>query len=284
MDDFHGVGPADEVPQMLELLRGVFDLKATEAIVTGRYAHLKRDRLRKSGETMVRANTVHTDNLVTALGMEKANTSPTPSLDGTEIGAEIPLGEEQKATYRKCVGIALYVAPDRWDIQRDVQLLSRHLQDPSEWDQKRLVRLVRYLKGTQGYGVRLQKPMHAKQDSVVLDMFSDTDFAGCKETRRAMTCGMFFADGQPIHGFARRQGVQSTSSGEAELYGSSSVVFDGRLLKGLLEWLGWATTWSITCTPIAVAPRPSYYEMVWVLSSTWTSDACGCSRSERCTA
>ncbi len=54
-----------------------------------------------------------------------------------------------------------------------------------------------------------------------------------------MTCGVFFVDGQPVHSFARRQGVQSTSSAEAELYGASSVVFDGRLLRHFLEWVGY---------------------------------------------
>jgi hypothetical protein len=80
---------------------------------------------------------------------------------------------------------------------------------------------------------------------IVLDMFSDTDYAGCVETRRAMTCGQYFTDGQPIYGFARRQGVQSTSSGEAELYGASSVAFDGRLIKELFEWLGFEVVYNL---------------------------------------
>ena len=38
-------------------------------------------------------------------------------------------------------------------------------------------------------------------------------------------------------GFARRQAVQSTSSGEAEFYGAGSVVMDGRVVKYVLQWL-----------------------------------------------
>jgi hypothetical protein len=126
-----------------------------------------------------------------------------------------------------------------------VQLMSRKLQAPTAQDQQRLVKVVRYLKGTQQYGVRLSRPLHAKKDIIQLDMFSDTDFAGCAETRRAMTCGLLYLDGQPVHGFARRQGVQSTSSGEAELYGACSVVFDGRLVKGLLEWLDYKVDYTL---------------------------------------
>ena len=112
------------------------------------------------------------------------------------------------------------------------------MRGPRELDMKRLVRLVRYLKGTKSYGVRLALSKKHKKDVVDMRMYSDTDFGTCKQTRRAMTCGMVRLDGFVYFGFARRQGVQSTSSGEAELYGSSSVVMDGRVVKYLLEWIG----------------------------------------------
>ena len=245
MDDIHGVGPSKEAGEELLALRSMFDLKSTDTIMTGKYSHLKRERLRRGGETMVRANPAHIKNLIELLGMEKAKPCPSPSLVGTMLEDLSLLEGEEIATYRRAVGIALYLGPDRWDIQRDVQLLSRKLQSPTKHDWKRLVKVVRYLKGTQQYGVRLARPLHARRDVIKLDLFSDTDFAGCAETRRAMTCGLIFLDGQPVHGFARRQGVQSTSSGEAELYGASSVVFDGRLVKGLLEWLDFKVDYTL---------------------------------------
>ncbi len=45
--------------------------------------------------------------------------------------------------------------------------------------------------------------------------------------------------------FARRQGVQSTSSGEAEFYGATSVVMDGRIIKHFLEWLGYEVAYQL---------------------------------------
>ena len=101
------------------------------------------------------------------------------------------------------------------------------------------MRLTRYLKGSRSLGLEIHHPTGAKPGTIVLDMFSDSDFAGCLETRRAVTCGIFALDGQCIYGFSRRQGVQSTSGAEAELYAASSVCFDGRLLKHICEWLGY---------------------------------------------
>ncbi len=206
---------------------------------------MKGERLRRADDTIVRASPAHIKNLIELLGMEKAKTCPSPSLVGSTPEDLSLLESKEIATYRRAVGIALYLSPDRWDIQRDVQLLSRKLQSPTAHDWQRLVKVVRYLKGTQQYGVRLSRPLHSKRDVIQLDMFSDTDFAGCAETPRAMTCGLLYLDGQPVHGFARRQGVQSTSSGEAELYGASSVVFDGRLVKGLLEWLDFKVEYTL---------------------------------------
>eukprot|EP00959_Pyramimonas_sp_CCMP1952_P332429 6961174-Pyramimonas_sp.AAC.1 len=60
-----------------------------------------------------------------------------------------------------------------------------------------------------------------------------------------MTRGITKLDGVHFAAFARRQGVQSTSSGEAEFYGATSVVMDGKLVKNMLEWLGYRVTWEL---------------------------------------
>jgi len=74
---------------------------------------------------------------------------------------------------------------------------------------------------------------------VRMKMFSDTDHASCVETRRSTTCGIIFLDETPFHGFARRQAVVSTSSGEAELYGGSTVIMEGKGIRELLRWYGY---------------------------------------------
>ena len=148
------------------------------------------------------------------------------------------MSAEEISIFRSCVGIALHLASGRWDIQREVQLLTMHVREPKELDRRRLVKLVRYLKGTREYGQRLVKPIHSEKGVAVLDMFSDSDFAGCLETRRATSCGTFLVDGVTVYMSSRRQGVQSTSSAEAELYAASITVFEGRLLNNFPEWVG----------------------------------------------
>ncbi len=91
----------------------------------------------------------------------------------------------------------------------------------------------------------LLKKLRGEKGKVLLELFCDTDFGVCKETRRAMTCGVTRLDKQLTSVFARRQGVQSASSGEAEFYGATSVVIDGRVIKHFLERLGYEVIYQL---------------------------------------
>ena len=80
MDDFHGEGPVRALAGVIARLREIFDLKATDVIATGRYSHLKRERLKLPyGNVMLRANPKYIDDIVELLNMGKSKTVTTPS-------------------------------------------------------------------------------------------------------------------------------------------------------------------------------------------------------------
>ena len=58
----------------------------------------------------------------------------------------------------------------------------------------------------------------------LLEVFSDSDSAGRKDTRRSTSSGTIFLDGQCIYSFSRNQKSVSLSSGEAEYYASDSIL------------------------------------------------------------
>ena len=58
----------------------------------------------------------------------------------------------------------------------------------------------------------------------LLEVFSDSDWAGRKDTRRSTSSGTIFLDGQCIYSFSRNQKSVSLSSGEAEYYASDSIL------------------------------------------------------------
>ena len=69
--------------------------------------------------------------------------------------------------------------------------------------------------------------------------YSDSDWAGCRETRRSMSGGVQL-DGGALKTWSSRQGSVALSSGEAEHYAAVKAV--GELLGVLAaaEYLGWS--------------------------------------------
>ena len=181
--------------------------------------------------------------------MKKAKNAKVPSLTDNDPGDDLdeqkeeslPLDEDETARYRRGVGILLYLAADRWDVKRDTELMARRMKNPRVFDRRRLVKVIRYLKGTREFG-HVLRAGRGHAGNILLDLYSDTNFAPDDPTKRAMTFGTSFVDGMPFSCFARRQGVQPTSSGEAEFYGASSVVMDGKVIWHLFEWLGYQVT------------------------------------------
>ena len=71
-----------------------------------------------------------------------------------------------------------------------------------------------------------------------LDVFVDTDYAGCRVSRKSTTGGIVQLGSHVIKGWSNTQSIVTLSSGESEYYGlvrGSSVALG---TKSLLEDLG----------------------------------------------
>ncbi len=103
--------------------------------------HVKRECLRlKSGDVMIRPSVKYIDDMIALVGMTDAKIAPWPNLMEDRPADDEELSVEVVRAFRSCAGIALYVMPDRPDIQRDLQILTRNLKNPTMFDKKRLVK------------------------------------------------------------------------------------------------------------------------------------------------
>ena len=128
------------------------------------------------------------------------------------------LAPAEAATYRSAVGVLLYVAHDRPDIQFSVRSLFCGVKEPTEKKFKELQHLALYMKGTADYVAVFKKTkkgqsvlstsnLSSSQGGVpeeeeqqhegerLLEVFSDSDWAGDKESRRSVSCACMFLDG-----------------------------------------------------------------------------------------
>ena len=168
------------------------------------------------------------------------------------------LANEQAAIFRSCLGLALYVAMDRPDIQFAVKTLSSYMSRPSIKAMAALKHLTSYLDGTPDNGVLLRlteegktvfdfwnddvlisdettvPKVHAKSQ-FVLEAFSDSSWADCKSTRRSTSSGVIFLNGSLVMSVCRTQASVALSSCEAELYAANGLMVEALSLKRTVQ-------------------------------------------------
>ena len=131
------------------------------------------------------------------------------------------LDTEQAATFRSGLGLALYLAMDRPDIQFAVKTLASYMSKPTIKALSALKHLASYLDGTADDGLLVQSadegqcifdawrddewisdevsfPSDRATARFNIDAFSDSSWADCKTTRKSTSSGLVFLNGAMI--------------------------------------------------------------------------------------
>ena len=137
--------------------------------------------------------------------------------------------------YRALAARCNYLAQDRPDIAFSSKELCREFSVPTQSSFKKLKRLCRYLAGMP----RLQYIYRWQDMPKEVAVFVDTDFAGCKETRRSTSGGTAMIGCCLIKHWSKTQSTISLSSGEAELHGIAQGCAQGLGVQSLLKDAGW---------------------------------------------
>ena len=99
------------------------------------------------------------------------------------------------------------------------------MANPRHKDMRRLIRLGKYLIGRERYVCKFD--YQEKVNEIVV--WTDTDYAGCRETRKSTTGGVTQIGSHTIKFWSSTQKVIALSSGEAEYYG---------VVRGAAEGIG----------------------------------------------
>ena len=108
----------------------------------------------------------------------------TPGIKVKEEGT--PLESREATMYRAHVARANYLSQDRSDIQFAVKELCRKMSAPMESDWLKLKRLAPYLKDK----TRSKTLFQYQGPPAGLEVYTDTDYAGCERTRRSKSGGV----------------------------------------------------------------------------------------------
>lgn len=115
--------------------------------------------------------------------------------------------------YRSIIGSLLYLANNsRPDISVYVSILSRHVENPREVDMIEAKRIIRYLKGT----MNLKLKLATMNTEFPIVSFVDADYAEDRIDRKSMSGFLCFVLGGLISWRAKKQGIVTLSTAEAE--------------------------------------------------------------------
>eukprot|EP00435_Cladocopium_sp_Y103_P033081 s730_g8.t1 len=168
--------------------------------------------------------------------------------------------KEQAATFRSGLGLALYMAMDRPDIQLAAKTLSSYMSRPTIKSLAALKHLASYLDGTPDDGILLPMTEEGKtlsdiwkEDELIsdeamvpdwtgsgrfiLEAYSDSSWADCKTTRKSTSSGLIFLNGALVMSVCRTQASVALSSCEAELYAANGFMVESIYLFRLCKFL-----------------------------------------------
>ena len=192
--------------------------------------------------------------IVLELGLDGCKPALTPGCEQLKPGGAnekaswlSPLDTEQTYRYRKLVGMLRFIAPQRPDLHFEIGVLSRGLSSPTGECWARLRRLGRYLAGTTRARLFVSRPQHTSNKTRQIVVWTDSDYAGDKQTRKSTSCALVFCDGTLVHGHSRRQTVVATSSAEAEYYSLAAGLQEALDARSILQELGEIVEIEVKC-------------------------------------
>ena len=95
------------------------------------------------------------------------------------------MNKEDHSLYRTGVGILLYAASDRSDLNHSVKELMRDVSAPAELSMRRLRRIIRYAGGAR----RLVNTIDWQTVGTTVEAIADADHAGCLTSRKSTSGG-----------------------------------------------------------------------------------------------
>ena len=181
--------------------------------------------------------------LVEKQGLGAAKGRATPLHHSQQLVKEgEPLEWEGKSNpYAELIGSLLYLSNcTRPDISHAAGMLARFSSAPTVEHMQVAKGVVRYLAGTQQFGLVYQQCINRSSSRV--RGYGDADYAGCKDTRRSTIGYVFMLNGGAISWCSRRQAVVATSTAEAEYIAAAATVKEAmwlsKLMQDLQQWDG----------------------------------------------
>lgn len=168
--------------------------------------------------------------LLKRFGMLKCKPISTPLEPSRKLSAYEGNDLKDATMYRQLVGGLIYLTITRPDISFAVGVMSRYMQSPKKPHLEVVRRILRYIKGTLGYGI-----MYKKGGDCKLVGYCDADYAGDYDTRRSTTGYVFMLGSGAVSWCSKLQPTVSLSTTESEYRAAAATAQECTWLMLLLK-------------------------------------------------
>ena len=237
-DDFTIMGQRDELDWFRAEMRKSFTIKVKARLgpdERGELATRILNRIVEYGDNVLyyEADQRHAEDVINGMGLHgESKTVVTPGISGPTQAGKITMNDSQ---FRMLAARCNYLAQDRPDIQYAAKEICRKMSAPDEAAWGQLKRLARYLAGES----RVVYAYHRQPITNEIVVWSDTDFAGCKETRKSTNGGAIMLGGHCVKTWSSTQAKIALSSGEAEYSGIVKAISEGMGIQSMMKDLGY---------------------------------------------
>jgi hypothetical protein len=157
--------------------------------------------------------------ILNKFGMENCNIVSSPIVPGCKLVKDEEGNTVDATKFKQIVGSLMYLLATRPDLTYSVCLVARFMERPTEMHFAAIKRILRYLKGTLGYGVMYKHDAGMKFELVG---WSDSDYAGDLNDRKSTTGFVFMLGDSAISWSSKKQPIVTLSTTEAEFVATSA--------------------------------------------------------------
>jgi len=195
-----------------------------------------RVRRERRNRTLSIDQSQYIQGLIGRFRLEHSTPVTLPVNDRNTLITGLP-GEPQanQALYQQAIGCLIWLAKgSRPDIAYAVGQLSQHCNEPTIRHWNAVLRVLRYLKGTENYKAKYGD---VDPSSYKLQGYSDADYAGDIVDRHSITGHMFLLNRGPVTWASVKQRCIATSTTESEYIALSEASKQGQWIRALLREL-----------------------------------------------
>ncbi|CAL2268742.1 unnamed protein product [Prunus armeniaca] len=186
-------------------------------------------QVQQSDEGIFISQEKYAENLLKKFKMLKSKPMDTPMAINLKLTSNDGAPKFDASIYRTVVGSLIYLTNTRPDIVHVVSVVSRFMSDPSNHHFVAVKRILRYIQGTKGYGIR-----YTQEKKAQLVGYTDSDWAGAIDDRKSNSRHVFFLGSKVISWSSKKQSTVALSTAEAEYISATSAACEAVWIRRIL--------------------------------------------------